>query len=163
MFRSPFFSEMRRLQKDFDRLFSRLLASDSFFRDFSDEALLPYSGSKDIVSRNIKQPLADVFETDNEIIATVELPGVKKEDIELNATDNGIELKVEKKEEHKEQDNKKGYYRLERNYSGFYRFFSMPEYADLANINASYKNGVLEIKVPKKESHDSKKRIEIKE
>ena len=148
--------EMRRMQYEMDRLFNNFFSSGFGF-DYD----VPLIESRDVVKSNYRQPLSDIWETDNEIIATVELPGVKKEDIEVSAKDNGIEIKVEKKDEHKTDDKKKGIYRLERQYSGFYRFFSMPENADLNNVHASYKNGVLELKIPKKMIEDKSRRIAV--
>ncbi len=151
--------EMRRLQDEMDSLFGDFFGGSGGRygqRELTgpDERMPAFAG--------YTEPLADLFETDNEIVATVELPGVNKEDINVSRTDNGIEVSVEKTDEQKDEDKKKGYYRIERRHTGFYRHFPMPSYADTEKIDATYKNGVLEIKVPKTEKTDTKKRIDVK-
>ena len=149
--------EMRRLQDEMDSLFGDFFGGGGYGqRELAgpEERMPAFAG--------YKEPVADLFETDNEIVATVELPGVNKGDINVSRTDNGIEVSVEKTDEQKDEDKKKGYYRFERRHTGIYRHFPMPSYADTDNIDATYKNGVLEIKVPKTEKTESKKRIDVK-
>ncbi len=106
--------------------------------------------------RGFREPLADVFETDKEVVVTVELPGVRKEDIEVNVTENSVEVKAEVKIEAKEE--KEGVYRVERSYKGFYRMIPLPTEVKPEEAKATYKNGVLEIRIPKvKESGKAKK------
>jgi HSP20 family protein len=126
-----------------------------------DDSRLLSSGKQDVVPSNMRQAIADVYETDKEIIATVDIPGVDKKDITIDATDNSLQISVEKKKEKKED--KKGVYRIERSYAGFYRSIPLPEYADKDKVGATYNNGVLEIKIPKL-SVEGKghKRIEVK-
>lgn len=125
----------------------------NFFREepfWSNKPLFPQlSPSKELALMNYVEPLADIYETGKEVVAKIELPGINKEDISIRATDDGIEIKGEKKDEVREEDRKKGRYRLERSYSGFYRYFSLPDNADANKIDASYKDGLLEIKIPK--------------
>ncbi|MFA5382992.1 MAG: Hsp20/alpha crystallin family protein, partial [Candidatus Micrarchaeia archaeon] len=71
-----------------------------------------------------------------------------KKDIELEVIGNKLEIKTEKKEEIKREA--EGYLRYERSYNGFRRSFILPENADSSQIEATYKNGVLEITVKKK-------------
>ncbi len=151
--------EMRRLQNEMDSIFG-----DFFRSGFGNRGQKELTGPREELPSlsEYSEPLADLFETENEIVATVELPGVNKEDISVSKTDNGVEVHVEKTDEHKDEDKKKGYYRIERRHTGFYRHFPMPSYADTENVDASYKNGVLEIKVPKTEKKDDKKRIDVK-
>lgn len=134
----------------------------SFFNDGGWSRLdraLP-SSEHALAPNNYRQPLADLFETDKEFVATLELPGVDKKDIEVNVLENGVEVKVEKKEEHKHEE--KGTYRLERSYAGFYRHIPLPEHADAAKVDASYRNGVLELRIPKREGTGKHKRISVK-
>lgn len=150
--------EMKRLQDEMDTLFGEFFGGG---RRAGRELMEP--DERMPVMGGYTEPLADIFETENEIIATVELPGVNKEDISVNKTDTGVEVQVEKSDEHKDEDKKRGYYRVERRHTGFYRHFQLPSYADTDNIEASYKNGVLEIKVPKTEKGtDSRQKIEVK-
>jgi HSP20 family molecular chaperone IbpA len=137
----------------------------NFFRDepfWSSKPLFPPLGpSKELALMNYIEPLSDIIETDKEIKAKMEIPGVKKEDIKINATEDGVEVKCEKSGEIEEEDKKKGRYRLERNYSGFYRYFSLPESANVDKIEADYKDGILELVIPKTKK-ESKKEKEIK-
>ncbi|NOZ44842.1 MAG: Hsp20/alpha crystallin family protein [bacterium] len=150
--------EMRRMQQQMDSLFETFFSQEPFGND---RPLLGGPSGTEIVKSNYRQALADVSETDKELIATVELPGVEKQDIRINATDDGIEIRVEKKDERKEEDKKKGIYSLERTYSGFYRFIPAPDGIDVENIKASYKNGVLELRIPKVESKKKAKQIPV--
>lgn len=91
----------------------------------------------------------------------VDLPGVKKEDIEINVHDNVVTLSGERniRNELKEDD----YYKVESEYGKFERSFSLPENADVENIHAETTDGVLEIIIPKLQSSEDKPRkIEIK-
>ena len=97
----------------------------------------------------LRQPLADVKETDKEVIAKLELPGIEKKDIDLNITEDMFEVKAERKEEAEEK--KKGFYRQERKYSGYHRAFSLPCKVKPDKVDANFKNGVLEVIMPKAE------------
>ena len=162
MLGNSIWNEMRRMQNLMDSMFDNYFMSDPFWR--GSQTLLggPSESNKAITKTNYRQPLADIQETDKEVIATIELPGVDKKDIVVNATDEGVGIKVEKNNEQKAEDKKKGMYRYERSYSGFYRFIPTPDGVDTANINASYNNGVLELKMPKIESKKKGKQIPVK-
>lgn len=156
MRRYTIWDEMRRMQQQMDELFNRFFTRDAF-----DYPLLEApESSRDLTISNYRQPLMDINETDKEIIATIELPGVDKQDIHVNATEDGVEVKVEKKNEKKEEDSKRGLYRIERSYAGFYRYIPVTG-IDVDKINASYKNGVLELKMPKLETGKGKKQIKV--
>ncbi|MCK9454078.1 MAG: Hsp20/alpha crystallin family protein [Sulfurimonas sp.] len=91
----------------------------------------------------------------------VDLPGVKKEDIDISVEDNTLCIsgKRETKEEVKEED----YYRVESSYGKFQRSFTLPENIDAENIRAACEDGVLEVIIPKlKVIKNSAKKIEIK-
>ncbi len=142
---------------------------DELLGDFFDEAffgreLIPeYSDYEVAVPRSYKKPVADIWETNNAIKAVIDMPGVNKEDIKINVKNEGLEIKAEKKEEKKED--KKGIYREERRYTGFYRFIPLPENAIPEKTEAEYKNGVLELTIPKREEEkkeDEGKRIQVR-
>ncbi|HLD88820.1 MAG TPA: Hsp20/alpha crystallin family protein [Candidatus Nanoarchaeia archaeon] len=108
-----------------------------------------------------RQPLSDIKETDKEIIASIEIPGVDKKDIQLNITETNLEVKVEKKEEVRVE--KKGYVKAERSYKGFYRSFLLPARVILEKSKANYKDGVLEVVMPKAEKKKvAVKKVEVK-
>ena len=104
-------------------------------------------------------PAVDVFETEDNLTIRAELPGVKTEDIKVEV-DNGV-LTIEgerKREEKLEKDNA---YRLERVYGRFTRRFSLPKSVDGSNVAATYKDGILELKLPKAEEAKPRK-VQIK-
>ncbi len=90
----------------------------------------------------------------------VDLPGVKKEDINIDINDNKLTISGERnsKEEIKEED----YYKVETSFGKFHRMFSLPENVDVENITASTDNGVLEVVIPKVEKSTNNKKIEVK-
>jgi len=91
-----------------------------------------------------RRPLTDMFETENEFVTQIEMPGLAKGDIKVNVTSDGMEIKASRKYEKKE-----GYMRSERGFSNFFRRIPLPKDADMSNIHAEYKDGVLELKIPK--------------
>ena len=105
------------------------------------------------------QPVVNVEETENEYLISAELPGMDKKDINISIDDNVLSISGEKKSETKSED--KNYHRFERNYGKFYRSFELPHSVDRENIDASYKNGVLNISLPKAEEAKPKQ-IEVK-
>ncbi len=149
---------MQRMQEDMDTIFN------SFWGFERPNRKLLSAGKGNELSTDVsyREPVADIWENENEVIATVELPGVDKKDIDVNVTDDNIEIKVEKKSENKQEDKKKGYYHVERSYSGFYRCMPLPKGVKADKAKASYNQGVLEIKIPKDQERLPKaKRLEI--
>ncbi len=144
------FGEMRRLQSELNRSFGDFLESDEY------KALPDKSGKDQALA--MRSPLTDLEETGKEVIAKFELPGVEKKDIQLNITENKIEVKVEKRKESEEK--KKGYYRMERKYAGFYRAIPLPEGVHPEKAKAKYEKGILEVTMPKSEAKKISK-IEI--
>ncbi|MBI5696549.1 MAG: Hsp20/alpha crystallin family protein [Nitrospirae bacterium] len=102
-------------------------------------------------------PVVDVYETTRNIVLTAELPGVHDEDIDLTIYDNVLTLKGDRKfEKDVKQEN---FHRIERNYGFFNRRFTMPCEVDSAGIEAAFKDGVLKVTIPKK---DSVKKVHVK-
>ena len=146
------FDEMRRMQEEMDRMFAQL---------FGYRRLLEQKGKKsmkDIV--RYRSPVTDVYETENSVIAAIELPGVDKKDIELNITDNALEVKVEKKAE--KEIKKKGIYGYSAASKSFYKMVTFPVEVDSEKAKAEYKNGVLRVEIPKKgKIKERKRRLKI--
>jgi len=92
-------------------------------------------------------PEMDIFEDGNDVVVKAEMPGMKKEDIEVNLTDDTVTVSGEKKKEEKVE--KKDYYRVERSYGSFSRSFRLPKEVQSDKAKATFKDGVLEIRVPK--------------
>ncbi len=107
------------------------------------------SGEMAVVPGEYREPFIDVIETDKEVIATAEMPGLEKEDIDINLTEDRLEISAETKHEEKKEE--KGYIYRERRTGSYYRAISLPSSVDPENSKASYKNGVLEVKMPKTE------------
>ncbi|MCA9496612.1 MAG: Hsp20/alpha crystallin family protein, partial [Nanoarchaeota archaeon] len=127
--------------------------SDSFDRNVP---LLGSSNRNELIDVSFKTPATDIYETEKEVIAKIEVPGVKKEDIKLEIKNGMLSLKAEHKFEKEDKDKKKGYHRIERTYSGFARSFSLPSEVDETKVKANYKDGILEVHIPKKEDKDKK-------
>ena len=105
------------------------------------------------------RPMVDTYEKDDAIMIKAELPGVKKDDISIDVN-NGV-LSIKGECSHEDDVNEENYYRRERFYGKFQRAFTLPDNADPDKIEAGFKDGVLEVKVPKTEQSKGKK-IEIK-
>ena len=94
-------------------------------------------------------PLVDICETDDDMILKAELPGMKQEDIQIEIRENVLTLKGERKQEN---DLKEGqYHRVERSFGAFQRLFTLPNAIQPEKVKARYKDGVLEITMPKAE------------
>ncbi len=101
-----------------------------------------------------RPPSIDVVETDREVIARAEMPGLNKEDIKINLTEDRLEISAETKKE--EEKKEKGYVYKEIRSGNYYRAVALPSPIDPNNAQASYKNGVLEIRMPKTEVKEKK-------
>lgn len=136
--RGDIFSELTRMQQEMNRYF------DEFFGERQTEMM---EGSW--------LPAVDVSETDTELKVRAELPGLTQDDIELNLQDNVLTLKGEKKQEEKIE--KENYHRIERSYGSFCRSFTLPAGVKSEDIMATFKEGILEISLPKVEEAKPKK------
>ena len=93
-------------------------------------------------------PAVDVLEETDRIVVKVEAPGVEEKDLRVTFEDGVLTVTGERQFERKDDRN---YHRIERAYGTFTRSFTLPRSVDAAQIVANYRNGVLEIEVPKKE------------
>jgi HSP20 family protein len=132
-----------KFKNEFDRLF------DSFFSDF-------YKDPADLYSIS---PRADIEESDNDYLVTVEVPGIDKKDLKLNLEENKLTIKGEKKQSKEIKES--NYICCERSYGGFERTFNLPTSIKANEISAEYKDGIIRIKLPKAEEA-KRKEIEIK-
>jgi HSP20 family protein len=105
-------------------------------------------------------PRVDVFEANGDIVIHAEIPGVEKKDIKLTL-DNG-DLLIEGERQSEEKVEEKDYYRLERMAGSFYRRLPLPAEVKPEQIKAAYKDGVLEIRVPKGAPAVPAQKIEVK-
>ena len=94
-------------------------------------------------------PAVDVYDHKDSLVIKADLPGLTQKDIDVSVEDDILRIKGQKKQEQEvKEDN---YYRLERAYGSFERSFSLPVSVDAAKIKAAYKDGVLQLTLPKKE------------
>jgi HSP20 family protein len=99
-------------------------------------------------------PLVEITEDDKEFLVKAELPGLKKEDLNVTVENSAMTISGERKVE-KEEKTKK-YHRVERAYGKFVRSFVLPDKADAAEVSAEFKDGVLQVHLPKAEKPASK-------
>jgi len=119
------------MQHEMERLFGSFFAPDRM------------AGYSDITW----YPAVDLCEKEDAYLLKAELPGMSEKDIQINAEDNVISLQGEKKEE--KQVKSQYQHRLERTTGKFYRSFQLPSTIDAEKIEAQYKNGILEVSIPK--------------
>jgi HSP20 family protein len=93
-------------------------------------------------------PAIDMFEEGKELVVRAELPGIKREDIKVELAGTTLTLSGEKRSEEKVE--RKDYYRVEQSYGSFSRTLELPEGVNLDAIKADFKDGMLEIRIPKK-------------
>ena len=96
----------------------------------------------------------DVAETEADVVATVELPGLKKEDIKVSVEDDVLTVTGEKKQEEIESGD--NWRRVERSYGYFKRSVALPSAVNADKVKAAYKDGVLTVNMPKVESKKAK-------
>lgn len=141
--------QIDRLDRRLDRLMRELWSGEADFPRLTgaSESLALPSG--------VRMPAIDLKENDKEYTVVAEVPGVKKEDINIDIHDNLLEIKAQTSEEKKEE--KEGYVYKERREGSFYRSLELPSNVNMDKSKASYKNGVLTLTLPKVESLPKKK------
>lgn len=117
------------------------------------------NGNKEQLTVADWMPIVDISETDGEYLIKAELPEVKKEDVKVTVENGVLTLQGERRQE-KEEKGKK-YHRVERSYGSFVRSFTLPESIDESGVKAEYKDGVLNLHLPKSEKVKPKA-IEVK-
>lgn len=138
--------ELTSLQSEVNRLFS------SFF-----EPSAARSAGAPVAGRGW-QPAMDVVERDDHYVLRADLPGVREEDISVQLDGDVLTVSGHRASEHDEQ--REGYYRVERMTGEFTRALTLPEGVDADKIAASYDRGVLEVRIPKPEQAQPRK-VEI--
>lgn len=129
--------ELEDMRRDMERIF------DEIFEPRRRRRWWP-AGEQAVIVPNV-----DMYDRKTEIVLKAELPGVEKEGIDLTITKDSLTLKgeIKKEEEVSEED----YYSRERTYGSFSRTITLPVEVDSENAKAAFKNGILEIVLPKKE------------
>lgn len=124
-------------------LFGRGNRMNRIFDDF----FFPTQGSDETMSVWNWKPLVDIYDNDENIVITAELPGTNKEDIQVDVKDRVLTLKGERISENEVKED--SYHRRERAYGKFERAFTLPVEIDPEKIQADFKDGVLKINIPK--------------
>ncbi len=135
--------------RDFDRMMREM---DRLWGSFFGRELSPIDGGTWL-------PSLDVAETENEFVVKAEVPGMDPKDIEISLSDGLLTIKGEKKQE--KEENEENYHLIERSYGTFTRSIRLPKEIQSDKIDASYKNGVLKVVLPKSEEA-KKKEIKIR-
>lgn len=157
--------ELRRLQKKMNRLMEDLGLSELESRYIDEMQRLQRRMSEMMeeaetipMEGNIFMPLADVKETEEAIVVTMDLPGVEKQDVDISISDDELRVVAEKKAE--TEVSEKDYHKRERTYKRFERMVKLPVTVKIEEAKARLESGVLEITLPK-EVVTAKKRITI--
>lgn len=103
------------------------------------------------------RPPVDIVEQDNAFLATLDLPGLKKEDIEISLDEGVLSVSGERKMEHPIGEEGTAYRRIERSYGTFSRSFTLPQGVDIGKVEANFADGVLKLTLPKSEAAKPRK------
>ena len=138
--------------QEMERWFDRMV--EDFWRRPFPSLLRPERWWPAEAGMMIRMPMVDVYEEKDDVIIKAEIPGLSKEDISVQVTDSTLTIKGEKKreEEIKETD----YYCCERSFGSFTRAVALPCEVKADQVKASFKNGVLEVRMPKTEEAKKK-------
>jgi HSP20 family protein len=186
---SPF-TMMRRMMEDMDRLFTDFTFTQPLLGAIeSDEVGLPQSSQRlvgrgsqgaglhrtgqsagrgvqrgspfDVLDQGLWSPQVEVFERGNELVIRADLPGLKKENVQLEVDDDALIIRGERRNEIEDQEG--GFYRTERVYGSFYRAIPIPEHVEADQVKASFNDGVLEIRLPRPQQRQSgARRVDIR-
>jgi HSP20 family protein len=145
------FSDLTRWERDMERMMD----------DFFDRRMRPWWPERWLRTEGFTTnvPALDVFEEKDELVVKAELPGMEKDNVEVNLTNHTLTIKGEKKKEEEVKEEK--YYRSERSYGSFVRTLQLPADVQADKVKASFKNGVLEVRLPKTEEAKAKE-IKVK-
>jgi len=152
---SPF-DVFDRMAEEMDRTFDRM------FRDFGMSrgswSTLPIRSRG---GEGLWSPRIEAFQQGDRFIVRADLPGLKKEDVQVELSDDAVTLRGERREEREEE--REGYFRSEREYGQFHRSIPVPEGVITESAQATFKNGVLEISMQAPPAETRRRRLEIKE
>lgn len=126
----------------FDEMMSMRESMDRLFEDF-------FSRRPRTSGPLVWQPALEVFETDSEIVVKAELPGIDPKSVGVTVTSEGLTIKGEAKSER--EDKGRNYYRRELRYGAFQRTVTLPNEVKSEETKATFKHGILEVKIPKAE------------
>jgi HSP20 family protein len=126
-----------------------------------DQTLARTRGEEEGIAASTWMPAVDIYETPDRVVMKAELPGLSREDVEINVRDNTLSLRGERRFEKEVKE--ENYLRIERAYGSFQRSFSLPATIQQEKIKAIFKDGVLEVTLPKAEEARPKQiKIDVK-
>jgi HSP20 family protein len=150
------FELMDRMSQEMDRWFERFIGGGAMPRGLG-LWRTPTTGRR----MEAWFPRIEAGQKGDQFIVRADLPGLRKEDVDVEVTSDAITIRGERREE--QQEEREGYWRSEREYGQFYRTIPVPEGAMADNANATFKDGVLEITMPCPPSEANRgRRLEIK-
>jgi HSP20 family protein len=155
---SPF-AFMRRFSEDMDRLFDDFGFGGSWLGPSIRPEFVPASLGE--FRQSLWSPQIETFEREGQLVIRADLPGLKKDDVNVEITDDAITISGERRDENEEE--REGYYRSERSYGSFCRSIPLPNGVKAEDANATFNNGVLEITMQAPELKSRGRRLEIKE
>jgi HSP20 family protein len=126
----------------FDEMMSMRESMDRLFEDF-------FSRRPRSAAPLVWQPAVEIFETESEVVVKAELPGIDPKNVSVTMTAEGLTIKGEAKAEH--EDKGRNYYRRELRYGAFARTIPLPTEVKSDETKATFRHGILEVKVPKAE------------
>jgi HSP20 family protein len=144
------FTSLRRLADEVDRMF------DDFAFGWRSPGLASWSGAES----GMWTPEVEAFQRGDQLVIRADLPGLTKDDLTIDVTEDAVTIRGERKHEHK--DEREGYYRSERSYGSFYRVIPLPSGAITEQAKATFRDGVLEVTMPTPPSSTAR-RLEIGE
>jgi HSP20 family protein len=143
----------------FDRFFG--LSPLGWSRTLAREMDRAFRGVAPLAEAGAWAPAIDIQQCNGALMVTAELPGLKKEDVKVELTDDMLIIQGERKREHKEDH--EGYHRWERSYGHFYRSIPLPEGAKADQVKAELNDGILTVSLPVPEVKKQVRQITIEE
>lgn len=129
--------------------FKELSAIHERMNQLFDETFLPTRGTEAAPAAAMWSPAVDIYESGDDIVVKAEVPGIAKDDVAVEVKDGILTLRGERKFEKEEKE--ENYHRIERSYGTFVRSFALPSSVDPERVQAALKEGVLEVRIGKKE------------
>ena len=141
--------------------FHDLITLQDRMNQIFEQTLARSRGDREGVMASTWSPAVDIYETTDSLVLKAELPGLTKENIDIQIRDNMLTLKGERR--HEKEVKEEHYLRAERIYGTFQRVFTLPTGIQADKIRASFKDGVLEVTIPKAEAAKPKQiKVEVK-
>jgi HSP20 family protein len=147
---SPF-SFLRRFGEDMEQL----------FEEFGFGGLMPRGMAQGLNQIAGWTPQVEIFRRDGQLVIRADLPGVDKDNVQIELRDDSVVIRGERQEEHEEK--REGFYRSERAYGSFYREIPLPQGVNTENATANFRDGVLEITMPARQGESQSRQLKIED